>query len=129
MNQNLIYKEEDLIDLLHCYIQEPNDPETNWNLALYYHSIGQTATAISFYIRCAERATDDLLKYECLIRASRCFDTQGCRDLSTYGVLKHAIALMPTRPEAYLWLAQLIEATADEPGKWFDGYMLYIMLF
>jgi len=124
MIQNHIYNKSELLDLLHPYIQDPNNAERNWDLALYYHNLGQTATAVSFYIRCAERTDSDLLKYECLIRASRCFDSQGCRNLSTYGVLKHAIALMPKRPEAYLWLAQLIEATADEPGKWFDGYML-----
>ena len=122
--QTVIYSEQDLLDLLHPYIQEPNEPEHNWRLALYYHSIGQTASAISFYIRCAERTEVDLLKYECLVRASMCFESQGCRSFSTYGVLKHAISLIPDRPEAYLMLAQLIEKTADEPGKWFDGYML-----
>lgn len=115
---------KDLLDLLNPYIQHPNDPEHNWALAVYYHRVGQTASAVSFYIRCAERTTDDLLKYECLVRASMCFESQGCRSFSTYGVLKHAISLLPQRPEAYLMLAQLIEKTADEPGKWFDGYML-----
>ena len=118
------YNEQELLDLLHPYIQNPDNPENNWNLALYYHSIGQTASAVSFYIRCAERTELDLLKYECLIRASMCFDSQGCRGFSTWGMLKHAIALIPDRPEAYLRLSQVIEHTADEPGKWFDGYML-----
>lgn len=118
------YKKQDLLDLLEFYIQDPDNSEHNWNLAVYYHSIGQTASAISFYIRAAERADDDLLKYECLIRASMCFESQGCRGFSTWGMLKHAIALMPTRPEAYLRLSQHYEATGEEPGKWFDGYML-----
>ena len=45
------YNEQELLDLLHPYIQNPDNPENNWNLALYYHSIGQTASAVSFYIR------------------------------------------------------------------------------
>lgn len=118
------YNEQDLIDLLHPYIQDPDNPEHSWNIALYYHTIGQTASAVSYYIRTAERTQDNLLKYECLVRASMCFESQGCRGFSTWGMLKHAIALLPTRPEAYLMLSQLFEATGDEPGKWFDGYML-----
>jgi len=119
-----MYNEQDLLDLLHPYIQDPDDPEHNYNVAIYYHEIGQTASAVSFYIRAAERTDQVLLKYECLVRASMCFDSQGCRGFSTWGMLKHAIALLPTRPEAYLMLSQLIEATGEEPGKWFDGYML-----
>jgi len=118
------YNKQDLQDLLHLYIEDPNNAEHNWNLALFYHGLGQTASAISYYIRSAERTIDELLKYECLLRASMCFDSQGCRGFSTWGMLKHAIALLPSRPEAYLMLSKLFEATGEEPGKWFDGYML-----
>jgi FkbM family methyltransferase len=117
MNLSDTYKENDLLDLLYPYIEDPNDPERNWALAVYYHGIGQTASAVSFYIRCAERTDDRLLKYECLVRASMCFESQGSRGLSTWGMLKHAIALFPTRPEAYLKLSKHIEATGDEDAK------------
>ena len=46
----------DLTQLLEKFIFAPEDPEINLRLALYYDEIGQTASAISYYLRCAERA-------------------------------------------------------------------------
>ena len=65
--------------MLKAYIKEPNNPISNWNLALHYDDIGQTATAVSFYLRTAERTEDDLIKYEALIKAAHCFEKQGTR--------------------------------------------------
>ena len=48
-------------DLLHKYIESPEDPEANFALGLHYHSIDQTASAVSFYLRAAERSGDPLL--------------------------------------------------------------------
>lgn len=112
--------------LFESYINDPSDPETNFMLALAYDSIGQTAAAISFYIRTAERTDNDLLKYECLVRASMCFDIQGSRGLSVRGLLQHAIAIMPSRPEAYYLLARYYERDTfkhqDRVEGWFNAY-------
>jgi hypothetical protein len=63
---------------LHEYIRDPENPETNWNLAIEYLNNDQTASAICFFLRCADRSGDDLdLAYECLIHIGRCFDRQG----------------------------------------------------
>jgi len=112
-----------LISLLEKFIHDPADAEINFSLALYYNSIGQTASAVSYYIRTAERTNDDLLKYECLIKAARCFESQGTRAFSVKGLLQHAIALLPTRPEAYFFLSRLHEVEQKE-GDWFLCYML-----
>jgi hypothetical protein len=112
-----------LINLLEKFIHDPADAEINFLLALHYNSIGQTASAVSYYIRTAERTADDLLKYECLIKASRCFEKQGTRAFSVKGLLQHAIALLPTRPEAYFFLSRLHEIEQKE-GDWFVCYML-----
>ena len=82
-----------LITLLEKFIHDPANAETNFALALYYNSIGQTASAVSYYIRTAERTDNDLLKYECLVKAARCFEKQGTRAFSVKGLLQHAIAL------------------------------------
>lgn len=108
------------MDLLHRYIQAPEDPETNFAMALHYHSIDQTASAVSFYLRTAERSTDQSLTYECLIRAAMCFHTQGCRGNSVEGMLQHAVSLMPKRPEAYFHLSRFYE----KKEKWHLGYMM-----
>ena len=112
-----------IIELLNNYIQDSDNVEHNLQLALYYDSIGQTAAAISYYIRTAERTTDDLIKYQCLLRAAVCFDKQGMRAFSVKGMLQHAVALMPKRPEAYYLLSKFHERERKE-GDWFLCYML-----
>ena len=112
-----------IIELLNNYIQDSDNVEHNLQLALYYDSIGQTAAAISYYIRTAERTTDDLIKYQCLLRAAVCFDKQGMRAFSVKGMLQHAVALLPKRPEAYFLLSKFHENEKKE-GDWFLCYML-----
>lgn len=112
---------KDLKTMLKTYIMDPNDPENNWDLALHYDGLGQTASAVSFYIRTAERTDDDLLKYECLIRAAMCFEKQGTRRFTVKGIIQHAIATKPHRPEGYYLLSRLHENDPGD-GKWFDSF-------
>lgn len=111
-----------LQEALNNYITNPENPEYNWSLAQIYENIGQTAAALSYYIRTAERSDDDLLTYESLMRAAICYDKQGSRSLSVRGLLQHAISICPTRPEAYLKLSILSETNTHWAGHWFDAY-------
>jgi len=111
---------DSLESFLANYIQSPENPFINFGLAYYYHSIGQTASAISYYLRAAERTDDDMMRYECLLRAGMCFDSQGCRNNSVEGMLQHAVALMPTRPEGYFYLSRFYERAQ----KWFNAYTI-----
>jgi SAM-dependent methyltransferase len=112
-----------LSELLHNYINEPENAEHNFSLALYYHGIGQTATAVSYYLRAAERTDDDLLKYECLIRGSMCFDSQGTRNFTVKGFLLHALALCPERPEAYYMMSKFYEKE-NKDGSWNESFTI-----
>ena len=47
-------------NLLNNFIIDPQNPENNYNLAIYYENIGQTASALSYYLRTAE---DRKIKY------------------------------------------------------------------
>lgn len=114
---------KELSILLKNYIFDPQDSENNFSLGLYYESIGQTASALSFYLRSAERTNDDLLKYECLIRGSICFEQQGTRGFTVKGLLQHAISILPKRPEAYYLLSKYFE-NRTEDGHWNDSYMI-----
>jgi len=105
------------------YINNPTDPELNFNMALEYDNMGQLASAVSYYLRTAERAQTDLLKYECLIRASMCFEKQGSRNFTVKGLLQHAISILPNRPEAYYHLSRFYEHKQDD-GHWNDTYMI-----
>jgi tetratricopeptide (TPR) repeat protein len=110
-------------NLIVSYIIDSENPDLNFKIALHYYSIGQTASAVSFFIRTAERAPDDLLKYQSLLLAARCFESQGSRGFSVKGLLQHALALLPSRPEAYFLLAKYYESEKKD-GSWFDCYLI-----
>jgi len=116
-----IMGEKDILkSLLDHYIQIPDSPELNFYMGYYYENIGQTASAVSFYLRAAERTFEDLLAYECMLRCSICFEHQGCRNNSVEGMLQHAVALMPYRPEGYYYLSRFYERAQ----KWFNSYLI-----
>ena len=112
--------ESNILDaMLAHFIQATESPEVNFYMGSHYHKIGQTASAVSFYLRAAERTHDDQMRYESLLRAGMCFNSQGCRNNSVEGMFQHAVALMPHRPEGYYFLSKFYE----EGKKWFSGYM------
>ena len=78
-------------------------------MAREYHRIGQTAAAISYYLRAAERTDDDNLAYDCLVLIGMCFDAQGNRNYTVKSMYNAAITLIPNRPEAYYHLAKKLE--------------------
>jgi len=96
-------------DTLYNYIQDTENAESNFNLAVQYEILGQTASAISYYLRAADRADDLNLVYESLIRMSYCFNKQGNRWYTVKGLLNHAITVLPRRPEAYYILSRYEE--------------------
>ena len=106
--------------LLNRFVIDPDNDYNNLWLAKYYHSIGQTASAISYYIRTAERTEDQTLMYACLLTASDCFHSQGCRNDSVKGLLQSAIALCPKRPEGYFLLSRFYERVQN----WYDSYLI-----
>ena len=71
-----------LTDQLSLFINNTEDAQTNFKLGLEYENLGQTAAAIRFYLRSAERSSDDVLAYEALLRCSICFRSQKNRDLT-----------------------------------------------
>lgn len=94
---------------LDTFIQNTEDPEVNFAMAQEYEAMGQTGSAISFYLRTAERSATDVQQYEALLRMALCFEKQKTRDDTESVVLQKAICLLPTRPEAYFLLARLYE--------------------
>ena len=118
MVRDIIIKE-----LLDKYIRHPENPENNYNLGVFYEDIGQTASALSYYLRAAERTKNEFLQYECIIRSAMCFDKQGCRNFTVKGLLQHAIALQPTKPEGYYLLSKYYEKE-NKDGSWHDCYMI-----
>lgn len=112
-----------LVSLLNDFIQDPVNFNNNFNLGLYYEDIGQTASAVSYYLRASERTENFNLRYECLLRASICFTKQGSRNFTVKGLLQNAITTLPERPEAYYLLSQYHEKE-NKDGCWNDSYVI-----
>ncbi len=98
-------------DALYNYILDTENPEKNFALAIEYKNIGQTAAAVSYFLRAADRTTDLNLAYECLLHMAVCFNSQKNRDYTVRGLYQHAIATLPKRPEAYFLYARYLEWT------------------
>jgi len=101
------------------YSLDTEDPENNFNLGLWYENEGHTAPALSYFLRCAERAEDKDLAYEALIRGSFCYEKQKERDGSARSLLFQAQAFNPERPEAYFLLSRY----ARLKEWWQDAYI------
>lgn len=110
----------DLQELLNYFVVNPEEVDINFKLGNYYNSIGQTASAISYYIRTSERTNDKEQAYSCLLAAANCFDLQGCRSNSVKGMLQNAISLLPSRPEAYFLLSRFYERQSNYQ----DSYLI-----
>lgn len=108
------------------YIDEPNDPMRNFELAYCYELEKQFVAAYSFYLRCAEFTLDNVLACESLIRASLCINEQKERDAKELHLIKQAICISPYSPEPY-FIASLFFSyrSGDIPDKmhWLDSYM------
>ena len=114
MNENL------LIDLLNKFIANPDHVAHNLNLAIYYDTIGQTASAVSYYLRTAERTDQDIIKYQCVLRSGICFSKQGCRNFTVKGLYQHGLTIMPNRPEGYFLLSRFYEREEN----YHDAYLI-----
>jgi hypothetical protein len=104
---------------------DPLNPEKNLAIAVEYEKLGQTASAVGFYLRAAEYGykTDYLLTYAALLRVSICIEGQKDRSLTVSNVLLQAIAYMPDRPEAYLLMSKFYEKS----GAWQESYTFAVM--
>ena len=60
------------------FAEDPFDPQLNFNCALEYDRLEQTASAVSFYLRTAEYGSG-VLAYTALLKVAQCFDGQGQR--------------------------------------------------
>lgn len=103
---------------LQNYINQTENPITNYELGAEYQAIGQMASAVSFYLRSAERTDDVSLQYYLLLKLASCFQTLGERRHTEQTLLHKAIALDPTRPEAYFLTAKLYERKYE----WQESY-------
>lgn len=104
---------------------DPLNPEKNFDIAVEYEKLGQTASAVGFYLRAAEYGykTNPLISYCSLLKISICIEDQKNRDLTVSNVLLQAVAFMPDRPEAYFLLSKFYEKSQ----QWPESYAYAVM--
>jgi hypothetical protein len=99
--------------------KDPFNPDINFDCAEEYLKNNQTASAVSFYLRCAEYDSEGtVLGYTSLLRMAQCFHDQKGREYSVTNCLLQAIAYDDTRPEAYWLLSRFYE----QVGQWQESY-------
>ena len=112
-----------LVSLIQELSEDPFNPALNYEVANEYLLLGQSASAVSFFLRCAEYGEQGSLVYGSLCQIAKCFDTQTNREYSVSNTLLQAIALDDSRPEAYFLLAQFYE----RQGQWQECYTFATM--
>ena len=110
-------------ELLYQYLREPKNSSICFKLGWEYEKMGQTASAVGFYLRSTEFGRDTIQNYEALIRIALCFTKQGNRIFTIKGFLLRAITLIPNRPEGYYLLAQ----TYQNNREWQEGYTTAVL--
>ena len=101
--------ENKLQPFIEKYVDNPNNPDSNYWLGYEYEKIGQNAAALSYYLRCAEISEDKDLVYECLIKTWLMLNKTERRPWYEQQQLLTAITYYPKRPEAYYLLSILHE--------------------
>ena len=107
-------------DLILKLSNDPYSPEISLSLAIEYEDIGQTASAVSFYLRTAEYGyySHRGHVYASLLRSAHCFENQKGRSMTVHNLLLKAIAYEPTRPEAWFFISKYYE----KENKWQESY-------
>lgn len=113
---------EEIAHLINDLSRNPFDPHLNFAVAQKYLELNQTASAVSFFLRCAEYGEDkpecELYVYNSLLAIAKCFDTQKGREYSVANTLLQAITFCEYRPEAYFFLSNYYERAS----QWQESY-------
>ena len=109
-----------ITNLIKLIAIDPSNAELNFKLAQEYEEIGQLATAISFYLKCAEYNinSDKEIVYFSLIKIGLCFEKENERVSSVINSFMQAAQLIPHRPEAYFFLSKFYEKMQN----WQESY-------
>lgn len=104
--------------------QDPFNSNLNFKAGMKYESMNQPASAVSFFLRCAEYgSSEDVHEVYCsLLKLAKCFTDQNDQNARLHTVsnsLLQAVAYAPSFPEAYMLLAQYYERKNE---SWQESY-------
>jgi FkbM family methyltransferase len=109
-------------NLIITLANDPFNPVLSLNIATEYENIGQTASAVSFYLRTAEYGyySHPEHVYASLLKSAHCFSSQKNRENTVVNLYLKAIAYLPSRPEAWFLLSRWYERNQ----KWQESYSM-----
>lgn len=103
-----------LQQLLNDHVLDSKNTTKIFKLAREYDRLGQGSAAITLYTRAADmEEEDEFLQYKCLIFSARICERQTNRQYTMLGLLQHAAALLPQRPDAHYHLSRYYENKTD----------------
>jgi hypothetical protein len=103
-----------LQQLLNDHVLDSKNTTKIFKLAREYDKLGQGSAAITLYTRAADMEEEnELLQYKCLIFSARICERQTNRQYTMLGLLQHAAALLPHRPDAHYHLSRYYENKTD----------------
>jgi FkbM family methyltransferase len=107
-------------DLVVDLSKDPFNPILSFKIAMEYEKAGQTASAVSFYLRAAEYGYNSHPEYvyTSLLKSAQCFENQKNRESTVHNLFLKAVAYIPTRPEAWFLLARYCERAK----RWQEAY-------
>lgn len=118
---------ENISALINDLSRDPFNPLLNFAVAEEYLKLNQTASAVSFFLRCAEYGESDenckTAIYNSLLAIAKCFDTQKGREHSVVNTLLQAITFDSDRPEAYFFLSNYYERSQ----QWQESYTFAVL--
>lgn len=109
--------------LIESYVQNPNDTYATFSIANRYYKDLHYASALSFYLKTAERSSNQDLTYSSLVLVAKCIAKLGRREHAESIAYFNAISFLPTRPEAYYNLSVYYELKKEYHNAYMHACM------
>lgn len=113
-----------LLHKLQRYIEEPEDPRRNYDLAKEYERLEQHSSSCGYFLRAADRSNDRDFIYDCVIGAARSLIEHGDNLTMVKFLLQNALQLDPSRSEAYYFIA--LSHKYDNDSEFSESYKKYL---
>lgn len=116
---------DELSSLLQEFSETPQDADLNLEIGIEYELLGQSASAITFFLRAAEFGLESNPEesYNCILKVGLLLESLGNRSSSVEHSYLQAMSFLPYRPEAYFLLSRFHQRT----GNWQQSYTFAIL--
>ena len=90
-----------LKDILKLYVKNPENAQHNYDLGCHYENEKQYSAATGYFMRAADRSSDNQILYSSLVSAAKCLIEHGDSFVFARKILENAIQVDSSRADAY----------------------------